>query len=96
MAQDLILAVPTVLVRIDKSIPSKQTFISGFRRNVDEICALLGYYAIPIRCPETSVNNYYTTPRIIPEERRSENKLWSVTSTKTYDTFLVDLHFVLH
>ena len=26
----------------------------------------------PIRCPETSVNNYHTTPRIIPEERRSQ------------------------
>jgi hypothetical protein len=24
-----------------------------------------------IRCPETSVNNYHTTPRNIPEERRS-------------------------
>jgi hypothetical protein len=26
----------------------------------------------PIRCPETSVNNYHTTSRNIPEERRSE------------------------
>jgi hypothetical protein len=25
----------------------------------------------PIRCPETSVNNYHTRPRNIPEERRS-------------------------
>jgi hypothetical protein len=25
----------------------------------------------PIRCPETSVNNYHTTPRNIPEERKS-------------------------
>jgi hypothetical protein len=25
----------------------------------------------PIRCPETSVKNYHTTPRNIPEERRS-------------------------
>jgi hypothetical protein len=25
----------------------------------------------PIRCPETSVNNYHTTPRNISEERRS-------------------------
>jgi hypothetical protein len=25
----------------------------------------------PILCPETSVNNYHTTPRNIPEERRS-------------------------
>jgi hypothetical protein len=24
----------------------------------------------PIRCPETSLNNYHTTPRNIPEERR--------------------------
>jgi uracil phosphoribosyltransferase len=54
--------------------------ISGFRRDVDEICALLGYYAAssrplkmgPIRCPETSVNNYHMTPRNIPEEHRCE------------------------
>jgi hypothetical protein len=58
--------------------------ISGFRRDVDAICALLGYYAArtslslkmgPIRSPETSVNNYHTTPRNIPEERRSHWKL---------------------
>jgi hypothetical protein len=30
----------------------------------------------PIRCPETSAKNYPTTPRNIPEERRS-NKFWS-------------------
>jgi hypothetical protein len=42
-----------------------------------EICALLGYYAtscgncLPTCCPETSVNNYYTALRNIPEERRS-------------------------
>jgi hypothetical protein len=28
----------------------------------------------PIRCPETSVNNCYTTPRNIPEERRPQLK----------------------
>ena len=27
----------------------------------------------PIRCPETSVYNYHTTPRNIPEERRSQD-----------------------
>jgi hypothetical protein len=27
--------------------------------------------SIPMRCPETSVNNYHTTPRNVPEERRS-------------------------
>ena len=63
------------------------SLISGFRRDVDEKCTLLGYYAAscgncqeseknsdswplkmgPIRCPETSVNNYETTPRNIPE-----------------------------
>ena len=69
------------------------TFISGFRRDVDEICPLLGYYAAscgnclttfrgnvsvpsssvkkslnmePIRCPETSINNYHTTRRKYP------------------------------
>jgi hypothetical protein len=26
----------------------------------------------PIRCPETSVNNYHTTPPNIPEDRRSQ------------------------
>jgi hypothetical protein len=29
----------------------------------------------PVRCPETSVNNYHTTPRNIPEERRSRSEL---------------------
>jgi hypothetical protein len=78
--------------------------ISGFRRNVDDICALLGYYAILsgssvptfrdnlsispifkgqeiqeplnmglIACPETSVQNYDSTLRNIPEERRSQS-----------------------
>jgi hypothetical protein len=51
--------------------------ISGFRRDVNEICALLGYYTascgncLPIRCPETSINNYHRTPCNVPEERRS-------------------------
>jgi hypothetical protein len=27
----------------------------------------------PIRCPETSVNNYHTTQRNIPEEHRAQN-----------------------
>jgi hypothetical protein len=66
-----------------------RTVISGFRRDVNEICALLGCYAAscgnclpkfrdswplkmgPIRCPETSVNNYHTTLRNITEERWS-------------------------
>jgi hypothetical protein len=83
--------------------------ISGFRRDVDEICALVGYYAAPSGCsvptfrdnlsvpssrvknskknvsswtswhlkigpigyPETSVQNYHSVLRNIPEERRS-------------------------
>ena len=36
--------------------------ISGFRRDVDEICAPLG---------RVSVMNYHYTPRKIPDERRS-------------------------
>jgi hypothetical protein len=30
----------------------------------------------PIRCPETSISNYHTTPRNIPEERRSQTVHW--------------------
>ena len=58
--------------------------ISGFRRDVDEICGLLGSYTAscgnylpmfrdkmgPIRCPETSVNNYQTAPCNYPEDHR--------------------------
>lgn len=39
-------------------------FISGCRHNVDENCALLGYYAV-------SCGNYHTVSRNILEERRS-------------------------
>jgi hypothetical protein len=48
--------------------------ISGFRHDIDEICTLLGYWPWkmgPICRPETSVNNYHTTPRNNPEECRS-------------------------
>jgi hypothetical protein len=73
--------------------------ISGFRRDVDDICALLGYYTASCgNCLPTftgqvsdsdssredgtdtlfrnSVNNYHTTPRNIPEERRSRPMLF--------------------
>jgi hypothetical protein len=70
---------------------AERTVISGFRRDGDEICALLRYYAascgnclltfrdnisvsssrVKKSCPETSVNNYHTTPRNIAEECRS-------------------------
>jgi hypothetical protein len=50
------------------------SLISGFRHDGDELCALLGYYSDSwlclACCPETSVNNYHTTPRNIPEECR--------------------------
>jgi hypothetical protein len=36
------------------------TVIPDFHHDVDELCALLGYYA-------ASVNNYHTTPRNIPK-----------------------------
>jgi hypothetical protein len=56
----------------------------------------------PIRCPETSVNNYHTTPRNIPEERRSHailssnsmkvrnwnKKTWTVPLCKVRDSNL--------
>jgi hypothetical protein len=80
--------------------------ISGFRRDVDENCGLLGYYEAssanplptfrdnvsvpfsrmkswtswpslplrmgPINCPETSVKDYHSTFRNIPEGHRSD------------------------
>jgi hypothetical protein len=51
--------------------------ISGFRREVDENCALPGYYAsssgnlLPTY-PETSVINYNYLLRNNPEERSSQ------------------------
>ena len=57
-----------------------KTVISGFRRDIDEICALLGYYAAtfqdkmgPTRCPDASVKDYQSTLRNIPEQRSSQN-----------------------
>ena len=53
--------------------------MSGFRRDVDEICAILGYYAAyggntnvsgPIGCPKTAVKYYHHTLRNIPKEFR--------------------------
>jgi hypothetical protein len=51
--------------------------ISSFRREVDENCDILGYYAansgnsLPIGCPETSVRNYHYALRNNAEERSS-------------------------
>jgi hypothetical protein len=52
-----------------KKFKQYENLISGFRSDVDEICGLLGYYTascdncLPtIHFPETSVNNYHTTP----------------------------------
>jgi hypothetical protein len=52
-----------------------QSLISSFRREVDENCAILGYYTAkkgPIGCPETSVRNYYYSLLNNPEERSSQ------------------------
>jgi hypothetical protein len=69
--------------------------ISSFRRDVDEIYALLGYYAascdnclptlrdnVSIRRPEKSVNDYHTTPRNIPEQRECEESLFDLHHTE--------------
>jgi hypothetical protein len=48
---------------------SHQTLISGFRRGVDEICGLLGYYTAS--CGNyLPINNYHTTPCNNPEDHR--------------------------
>jgi hypothetical protein len=52
--------------------------ISGFRRDVDQTVALLGDLVLDrwnmglIRCPETSVKDYHSTLRNVPEQRRSQ------------------------
>jgi hypothetical protein len=39
----------------------------------------------PIHCPETSVNIYHTTPRNIPEERKSQSRECLVSQQKSSD-----------
>ena len=57
--------------------------VSGFRREVDENCVLLGCYAASSgnslstfrdRCPERSVKNYHYSLRNDPEESSSQIK----------------------
>ena len=49
--------------------------IPGFRRDVDEICALLGYYAASCGNPLPTFRDNVSVPssRVIPEQRRSQN-----------------------
>jgi hypothetical protein len=56
-------------VSVALTFKMKSAVISCIRRDVDEICALLGYYA-------ASCGNFHTTPRNIPEERRSNEVFW--------------------
>jgi len=69
--------------------------ISGYRREVGEMCALLGHYAPyngnslpwiswplkmrPIGCPETSVWNYHYTPSHTAQEGRQHKYLSQVS-----------------
>jgi len=64
--------------------------ISVVRREIDEIHALLGYYAasscdfLPVGCPETSARNDHYWLRNNPEERSSQNAaccVWNLAST---------------
>jgi hypothetical protein len=45
------------------------TAVSGFRRDVDEVCALVEYYVASSGCP---LEDYHSTLRSIAEERRSQ------------------------
>jgi hypothetical protein len=50
----------------------------------------------PIRCPETSVKNYHTTPRNIPEERRSHQHRGGSLKSKLADEYAAsDLSAIL-
>jgi len=66
-------------IKVIKLLTSYARF-QGFRREVDENCATLGYQAAcnsnlptfrekPTGCTETSVSNYHYTMRNSPEER---------------------------
>jgi hypothetical protein len=48
----------------------------------------------PIRCPETSVNNYHTTARNIPEERRSHVLKMFIYNEYPMTIFRIDLFCV--
>jgi hypothetical protein len=60
------------------NIKNRIYLISGFRRDVDVICGLLGNYTascgnyLPTHCPETSVNNYHMTLCNYPKDHRLE------------------------
>jgi hypothetical protein len=53
----------------------------------------------PIRCPETSVNNYHTTPCNVPEERRSHQhrggSLKSLFILNNYNAINIVVYFSL-
>ena len=61
------------LIAMDTVLTSKisLTLISGFRRDVDVMCGLLGNYT-------ASLNNYHTTPCNYPEDHRLQNQ-FSIT-----------------
>ena len=72
--------VPNISLKVH-NIDFCTCMISCFRREAHENCPLLGYYVTcsdsltdvsgPIRCPETSVWNYYYSLRNNPEQRSS-------------------------
>jgi hypothetical protein len=75
--------------------------ISGFRREVDENCALLDYYAyssgnfMPTLKPETSVRNNHYSLRSNPEER-SSHFMWDLNAHKSRNRHLaVIIHIIL-
>jgi hypothetical protein len=49
----------------------------------------------PICCPETSVNNYHTTPRNIPEERRSHKHRGGSLKSKLFVFIVINNCFVI-
>jgi hypothetical protein len=70
-----------------------QTLISGFRRDVDEICGLLGNYMA------SCGNNYHTTPCNYPKDHRLH--LILKVSKSTWNSggklmYLVKTLFLLH
>ena len=83
--------------------------MAGFRREANENCVLLGYYAaripkslnlspltmVPIGCPETSVRNDNYSLRNNPEQRSSHLQSFTLPSARQVSIHTQKLHCIM-
>jgi hypothetical protein len=76
---------------------SELTVISGFRRDVDETCVLLGYYAASCGNPTPTFRDYVSVPFSRAKNSKKKRTSWPVkmgpipspeTSVKAYHSTL--------